>query len=331
MKENGYIDFVIPWVDDSDPVWRAKKEKYTGVSLSEGNTEVRYRDWDILKYWFRGVEKFAPWVRYIWFVTDDQKPDWLDTEHPKLRWVRHTDFIPTEYLPTFSANPIEWNLHRIEGLADQFVYFNDDMFLIRKAEPEDFFVNGLPCDQPGVGMLYPEGFFSYMLFNNIVMLNRHFSLRNAISRNWKKWLLNQSPKELLKLFWYGRRDLIPGMNDHHIYISYRKESFSALWEAEPEWIHATCTHKQRTKEDLTSWCVRNWQILTGNFYPKKPEGKMFFTGELEHNGALRYLSDKKGNVICLNDSEKEQNFEKHKQMIQAAFEKLLPEKSSFEL
>ena len=164
METNMPIDFVVPWVDGSDPVWQAKKVKYTGVKTADGNTEARYRDWDTLKYWFRGVEKFAPWVRYVWFVTDDQKPDWLNTDNPKLKWVKHTDFIPQEYLPTFSANPIEWNLHRIEGLAEQFVYFNDDVFLIRKTDPKDFFVDGLPCDLPNVGLLYPSGFFNYLIF-----------------------------------------------------------------------------------------------------------------------------------------------------------------------
>ena len=154
MKRNLPIDIVVTWVDGSDPAWRAKKEKYTGVKVCEGNTEVRYRDWDTLRYWFRGVEKYAPWVRYVWFVTDGQKPEWLNIDHPKLKWVKHSDFVPGEYLPTFNANTIEWNLHRIEGLAEQFVYFNDDVFMIRETKPEDFFVNSFPCDFPGVGLLY---------------------------------------------------------------------------------------------------------------------------------------------------------------------------------
>ena len=148
MKTDTQIDFVIPWVDDTDPVWRAKKAEYTGVKETEGNTCVRYRDWDTLKYWFRGVEKFAPWVRYVHFVTDNQKPEWLNIEHPKLRWVKHTDFIPQEYLPTFNSHTIEFNLHRIPDLAEHFVYFNDDVFLIRETKEEDFFVDGIPCDIP---------------------------------------------------------------------------------------------------------------------------------------------------------------------------------------
>ena len=129
---NQKIDFVIPWVDDSDPVWRAKKEKYTGIMSQVGNEEARYRDWDTLKYWFRGVEKFAPWVRNVYFITDDQVPEWLNLDNPKLKWVKHSDYIPEEYLPTFNSHVIEWNMHRIPDLAENFVYFNDDVFLIDK-------------------------------------------------------------------------------------------------------------------------------------------------------------------------------------------------------
>ena len=187
VKNIPIIDFVVTWVDGCDPDWLEKKAKYTGKVATEGNSEARYRDWDTLKYWFRGVEKFAPWVNNIYFVTDNQKPEWLNINHPKLKWVKHTDFIPEEYLPTFSSNAIEWNLHRIESLSEHFVYFIDDMFMIDKTTPEDFFKNGLPCDMPSLGVLYAEEIFSNMLFNDMQVLNRNFSLKESIKKNPKKW------------------------------------------------------------------------------------------------------------------------------------------------
>lgn len=327
------IDFVVPWVDDRDPVWREKKAKYTGKEVSEGNTEVRYRDWDTLKYWFRGVEKYAPWVRYVYFVTDEQKPEWLNLEHPKLKWVKHTDFIPAEYLPTFSANPIEWNLHRIPGLSENFVYFNDDVFLIGATEPEDFFVDGTPCDLPSLGLVYPsDNMFSYMLFNNAMLLNRYFSLHHVLKNNWKNWVRKQPLTGIFKLFWYGRRDLIPGTDSWHIQTSFRKSTFEILWEKEPEAIEQTCRSRLRTKEDITSYCVRDWQVFSGDFVPKKPLGKMFHTSSMSSDDELlQYFKQQKGKVICLNDSEGEVNFEEHKRLILEVFENLFPEKCSFEL
>lgn len=332
MDNLNAIDFVVPWVDDTDPLWLEKKAKYIGTEIKEGNTEARYRDWDTLKYWFRGVEKFAPWVRYIHFVTDNQKPEWLNTDHPKLKWVKHTDYIPEEYLPTFSCQAIEWNLHRIKDLAENFVYFNDDVFLIDKTKPEDFFIDGKPCDLPCLGPLYPDGFFSHILFNNIDLLNRHFSLKNSIKINPIKWIKNQSFGGLFKLLYYGKRDLIPNSVSHHIQTSFNKKTFEILWEKEQELIHSTCLNKSRTKNDITSYCVRDWQIFSGEFVPHKPIGTLFHTATLNYSDeAVEYLRKQKGKVICLNDSEDEDNFELHKKMIIAEFEKLLPDKSSFEL
>ena len=327
-----YIDFVVPWVDGADPAWRKKKANYTGAVYSKGNTDVRYRDWDTLKYWFRGVEKYAPWVRYVYFVTDDQKPEWLNVNHPKLKWIKHTEYIPKAYLPTFSSHTIEWFLDDLPELSNKFVYFNDDVFIIRKVKPEDFFVDGKPCDLPRLGPLYPIGFFSYILFNNINLLNRHFCLNKCICNNPEKWIMHQPFTGLIKLLLYGRQAFIPNSVSHHIHMSLLKETFALVKKREEELIHRTCLNKCRTKEDVSIYCVRDWQIFSGNFHPKKPIGKIFHTASMSHsNEAINYLRRQKGKVICLNDSEDEQDFEQHKQMIIAAFEKLLPEKSAFEL
>ena len=134
------IDFVITWVDDSDPKWRKEFEYYSAQDRRTINTDAcRYRDWDTLRYWFRGVEKFAPWVNKIYFVTYGHLPKWLNTDNSKLVIVKHEEFIPAEYLPTFNSFAIEFFFHKIEGLSEKFVYFNDDMFLIDSVSPERFF------------------------------------------------------------------------------------------------------------------------------------------------------------------------------------------------
>ncbi len=110
------IDFVLTWVDGNDPEWQKARAEYD-TERALGNKASHYRDYGTLKYWFRAVEKFAPWVDKIHFVTCGQKPEWLNEENPKLRLVSHSDYMPADYLPTFSANPIELNFHRIEGLS----------------------------------------------------------------------------------------------------------------------------------------------------------------------------------------------------------------------
>ena len=121
------IDFVMPWVDGSDIEWQREKTRYRDKEVNQKEIDAsmaRYRDWDNLQYWFRGVEKFTPWVNKIHFITYGHLPKWLNTTNPKLQIVKHEDYIPEKYLPVFSARPIELNIHRIPGLSDKFVYFN---------------------------------------------------------------------------------------------------------------------------------------------------------------------------------------------------------------
>ncbi len=193
-------------------------------------------------------------------------------------------------------------------------------------------MNGLPCDHPRLGLLYPCGFFSHILFNNMELINSHFSLKNSVRANLKKWIKGQSMGGLLKLALYGNRDLIPNSISPHIQLSFKKSTYETLWELEYEKIHSTCLSKLRSKEVVTSYCVRDWQIFSGEFHPKKPIGKSFHTSSISYSDeAINYLKKQKGKIICLNDSEDETDFELHKRMILEEFEKLFPEKSSFEL
>ena len=133
VMQDKAIDIVLAWVDGSDPVWREEKRKRMeeqGISVNVDDREDRYRDWDLMRYWFRGIEKFAPWIRKIHFVTWGHLPEWMDVANPKLHIVNHKDYIPEKYLPTFNSNVIEMNFYRIEGISEDFIYFNDDMFLL---------------------------------------------------------------------------------------------------------------------------------------------------------------------------------------------------------
>ncbi len=324
------IDFVVTWVDGSDPDWLNKKKEYTGADISDA--AERYRDWDIFHYWFRGVEKFAPWVRKVFLVTDKQCPRWLNKNHPKLVVVDHTDFIDSEYLPTFQSNSIEVNFHKIKDLSEQFVYFNDDIFLIDSVSPDDFFVNGLPCDCENFRIAKAECDFDHMRFNNMEVLNRHFSPREMLKKDFKKWVRFKNPIELFLLFLLGSQSSFSGLSSPHIHISLLKSTYETLWELEHDILHETSTHKVRNKFDVTIWLMRYWQLCSGNFVPKKQIGKLFHTDTLDRNNdAVEYIRKQKGKVICINDCEAEKNFETHKKIVKDALEYILPQKSEFEL
>lgn len=100
------IDFVVLWVDGSDPAWQAEKAKYQGQPLDDSNTPNRFRDWGLMPYWFRAVEKFTPWVRKIYFVTCGHVPAFLNLAHPKLHHVKHADFLPPEVRQPLALMPL---------------------------------------------------------------------------------------------------------------------------------------------------------------------------------------------------------------------------------
>lgn len=144
------VDVVYTWVDGSDEEWQASRAAALGVSDPEQFTEsaaaeARFRQHDELRYSLRSLEQHAPWVNHIWIVTAGQVPRWLDTDHPKVTVVSHQDIWSDEgILPTFNSHAIEAHLHRIEGLTEHFIYFNDDVFLGQDCGPELFFeANGI--------------------------------------------------------------------------------------------------------------------------------------------------------------------------------------------
>ena len=142
------IDIVYTWVDGADSDWQKAfriAAATAGRSINETALDpARYHSRDELKYSLRSVWAYCGWVRQIWIVTAGQRPDWLG-EDPRIRIVDHEEILPASALPTFNSHAIEAALHRIDGLAEQFVYFNDDMFVARSLRPETFFTaNGLP-------------------------------------------------------------------------------------------------------------------------------------------------------------------------------------------
>ncbi|MEO9326104.1 stealth conserved region 3 domain-containing protein [Nocardioides sp. C4-1] len=149
------VDVVYTWVDGSDPAWEERRQRrLEEVATASGDETVltrassgsaRYVDRGELRYSMRSLHLFAPWVRTIHVVTDGQVPDWLDVDHPQIHLVEHRDLLPAEALPTFSSHAIESVVHRIDGLAEHFVYLNDDFFVGAPTWPETFFSSaGLP-------------------------------------------------------------------------------------------------------------------------------------------------------------------------------------------
>ncbi|XP_012280887.2 N-acetylglucosamine-1-phosphotransferase subunits alpha/beta-like, partial [Orussus abietinus] len=132
------IDVVYTWVNGSDPAFLKNLQRY--VSLNDINAATpRFSDKDELRYSLRSIEMYAPWVRHVYIVTNGQIPNWLDMDNPRMTLITHDDiFLDPADLPTFSSPAIESHIHRIPGLSDKFLYFNDDVMLGAEIWPEDF-------------------------------------------------------------------------------------------------------------------------------------------------------------------------------------------------
>lgn len=136
------IDLVYLWVDGNDPAWRAKKNAYLPKEKQLSTAvagDCRYVSNDELRYSLRSVERFAPWIRRIYIVTDNQCPAWLDTSNDRVRIIDQKEIIPAQYLPTFNSMAIELNLANIPDLAEHFLYANDDSLFGAPVTPDFFF------------------------------------------------------------------------------------------------------------------------------------------------------------------------------------------------
>ncbi|HJX10495.1 MAG TPA: stealth conserved region 3 domain-containing protein [Candidatus Binatia bacterium] len=133
------IDIVYTWVDSKDPAWRrafeeADRRPTNGDAFADG----RFHSSDELRYSLRSVRTYLPWAGTIHIVSNCSPPDWLDAGHARFHWVRHEEILDEACLPTFNSHAIEASLHCVPGVAENFLYFNDDFFALDALTPADF-------------------------------------------------------------------------------------------------------------------------------------------------------------------------------------------------
>src|SRR5690606_13061595 len=91
------------------------------------------------------------------------------------------------FLPSFNSNVIEIYMHKIPGLTEHFVYFNDDFFIINNVGKERFFKNGLPNDIAAFRINLGTSLWSKNLKNNISIINQRFNKLEIMKRDHDKW------------------------------------------------------------------------------------------------------------------------------------------------
>lgn len=339
-NDDSAVDIVILWVDGSDPDWIKSYNKY---SESKKFLDSRYKDWDTIKYVFRGIEKFMPWVRHIHFVTCEQKPIWMVNTHPKLKFVSHLDIFPNEdILPVFNSSAIELNFERIPELADKFIYFNDDTLILKPADRTRFFIDNLPVDflietLPRRGWIYnklrkPDS-WSSMICNSIDIINANYNKHDLVKVNSDYRYTTMYPllHRISNLAFSFNKKYLAFKHYHHPQ-PYLKKTIINANEKFSKVVNSTISSRFRKSENISQAIYRYSHLALGLFYP------IYYDDHYCKNINSVKTAQKcvemihKKRFVCVNDSISSENSEyvECRNIIISALDSILPEKSSFE-
>ncbi|MBN1607778.1 MAG: Stealth CR1 domain-containing protein [Polyangiaceae bacterium] len=280
------IDVVYTWVDGQDPKWLARKNAALARSGAPAAAigPARFACRGELRYSLRSLERYAPWVNHVYFVTDGQVPPWLDTTNDRVSIVDHTEIIERQYLPTFNSHVIEAHLHRIAGLAEHYLYFNDDVMLGRPTTPGHFFAaNGnahlfLTQAQTPSGPVTP-----------------HDNPTQVAAKNARELLYRRFGQQMRFKFAHAVHPQLRSVNER-IAAEFARE------------IAASCSNRFRGRTDLAfaTYLAPNYTYLTGRadlrtihyayFNVRSPLAIRFYRALLARRG-----TERAPHSICLND------------------------------
>lgn len=291
------MDIVITYVDGNDPVWKQDYEKYTNVPVMQ----KRFRDWGTLKYLLRGIEVNMPFIRNVYLVVShlSQVPQWVD--QAQLKIVLHSDIIPEEYLPTFNCNPIEMHLHRIEGLAEEYLYFNDDLYPLAPCRPEDFFRNG----------------------KGVLGFSRHF----LASGMYKKICRNSDTHARKAL---GLKPSFCFVRPQHTCTPMFRSECEQLYSILEQDILASLT-RVRTSGNLNQYLFLDYQLYKGRMTNERISNKHYSVAVASPEKLKSFILSPTRNLMCVNDVHlSEERYMKLRSAMIEAFELKFPQKSRFE-
>lgn len=290
------MDIVISYVDGRDPNWQKDYEKYTDIPL----LDKRFRDWGTLKYLLRGVQANMPFIRNVFLVVSHptQVPDWIG---PELKIVLHKDFIPEKYLPTFNSTTIGLHLHRIPGLDEEFIYFNDDIYPVRPVSASDFFRNG----KLRVGIsrhLFVSG-----------MYKQHCRQSNVLAR------------ELL-----GKWSSPFFIRAQHCCIPMFRSTCEKVYDSLTEKIDDSIT-RVRSEKNLNMALYMSYLYYSHRVIPRRISCKHISMAVASPASIASFIRKPTRDMVCINDVQlSEEKYNQMRTAILEAFEDSFPTKSRFE-
>lgn len=310
------VDIVVTYVNERDKEWQDNFNYWKEKEIKEGKTtptnrqafgKERTREWDAFKYWFRGIEENCPWINKVFLIVQNKNhiPEWLDTNNPKLRVVYHDEYIPKDLLPTFNAMTIGMYVSNINDLSENYIMSDDDFYFLNPIKEDRFFIEGkpvhldnkIPYKAYGGDLLTGSDNVFYRILNNNLNFNAKFGKQ-------VKYGFYHLPEARLKSF------------EQDILKKYEKEI-----------KQHNLPSKFRSSNNLcpTIYCdllkIKDKAIL-GNPY----ENSSYCT--LKSDVDFNQYKDKY--MVCFNDTEQLDDYEKTKEKMIEFLESKLPKKSSFE-
>ena len=292
------MDIVITYVDGNDPVWKQDYEKHTNVPVMQ----KRFRDWGTLKYLMRGIEINMPFIRNVYLVIShpSQVPKWANRDNLKI--VLHKDIIPNEYLPTFNCNPIEMHLHRIEGLDEEYLYFNDDLYPVAPCKATDFFRNG----------------------KGVIKFSRHYLVCGMY-----KHICKNSDVYARKAL--GMKSSCAFIRPQHTCTPMLKSECERLYDILKYDILRSLT-KTRTQDNLNQYLFLDYQYYQGKMIQEKISNKHISVALVSPAKLREAILNPKRNILCVNDVRlSDSKYEALRTTMLDALQKKFPNKSRFEL
>lgn len=291
------MDIVITYVDGNDPVWKQDYQEYTNVPVMD----KRFRDWGTLKFLLRGIEVNMPFIRNVYLVVShySQVPQWADEENLKV--VLHKDIIPAEHLPTFNSATIEMHLHRIEGIDEEYLYFNDDLYPLLECNIEDFF-------RDGKGVLgFSKHFLSSGMFKKICRNSDEYA-RKALGMK-KSWKFVRPQHTCTPMF---RREC--------------EDAYEILKNDIEKSLSRT-----RTEKNISQYYYLDYQYYKGKIIPERLSNKHFSVALATPEGLKSFILNPGKKIMCVNDVHlSEDKYQALRTAMIEAFEQKFPAKSRFE-
>ena len=292
------MDAVITYVDGLDPVWREAYRSRVGDAINGKH----FRDWGTLKYLLRGIETHLPFIKNVYLVVsgESQVPEWADRS--RLKVVLHRDIIPERFLPVFNSAAIEMFLHRIPGLDEEFIYFNDDMFPFRESKPEDFFREGRAA----------VSFHRHLFATG--MYKRHCRNGDALARE----AAGLGPSALFR-------------RPQHACAALLRSVCEELWALEGERISASISPLRR-EDNYNFSLFADYAFHTGRTFPQRVSNRHFSTAVASMDKVCAFITSPTADFACINDvNMPEEKFRLYRERLLTAFGEAFPGKSRFEL